>query len=63
MIKLSTQRSSGGNFQCDNYILWLCIITNIFHEWVKCLDNKVLGYNLLIRSGVQLYLYNDIKYN
>jgi len=34
-----------------------------FHEWVKCLDNKVLEYNLLIRSGVQLYLYSDIKYN
>ena len=24
---------------------------------------KVLGYNLLIRPKVQLYLYNDIKYN
>ena len=25
--------------------------------------NKVLGYNLLIRPRVQLYLYNGIKYN
>ena len=24
---------------------------------------KVLGYNLLIRPKVQLYLYSDIKYN
>ena len=24
---------------------------------------RVLGYNLLIRSRVQLYLYNGIKYN
>ena len=24
---------------------------------------RVLRYNLLIRSRVQLYLYNDIKYN
>ena len=24
--------------------------------------NKVLGYNLLIRPKVQLYLYSDIKY-
>ena len=25
--------------------------------------NKVLGYNLLIRPRVQLYLYSGIKYN
>ena len=24
---------------------------------------KVLGYNLLIKSRVQLYLYSNIKYN
>ena len=24
---------------------------------------RVLGYNLLIRPRVQLYLYSDIKYN
>ena len=24
---------------------------------------KVLGYNLLIKPKVQLYLYSDIKYN
>ena len=24
---------------------------------------RVLGYNLLIRPKVQLYLYSDIKYN
>ena len=34
-----------------------------FHERVKCLDNKVLGYNLLIKPRVQLYLYSSIKYN
>ena len=41
----------------DFVLLW------IFHEGVKCLDNKVLGCNLLIRPRVQLYLYNSIKYN
>ena len=25
--------------------------------------NKVLGYNLLIKPRVQLYLYSGIKYN
>ena len=39
------------------------VLRRIFHEGVKCLDNKVLGYNLLIKPGVQLYLYSDIKYN
>ena len=34
-----------------------------FHERVKCLDNKVLGYNLLIKPRVQFYLYSSIKYN
>ena len=33
-----------------------------FNEGVK-MYNKVLGYNLLIRPKVQLYLYSDIKYN
>ena len=26
-------------------------------------NDRVLGYNLLIRPRVQLYLYSDIKYN
>ena len=34
-----------------------------FHEGVKSLDNKVLGYNLLIKPRMQLYLYSSIKYN
>ena len=32
-----------------------------FNEGVEY--NKVLGYNLLIRPRVQLYLYSGIKYN
>ena len=34
-----------------------------FYKVVKFLDNKVLGYNLLIRPRVKLYLYSGIKYN
>ena len=41
----------------DFVLLW------IFHEGVKCLDNKVLGCNLLIRPRVQLYLYSGINGN
>ena len=34
-----------------------------FREWVKYLDNKVLGYNLLIRLRVQLYFYSGTCYS
>ena len=37
-------------------------LLRIFYEGVVCIK-KFLGYNLLIRPKVQLYLYSDIKYN
>ena len=33
-----------------------------FMEWSNDII-RILGYNLLIRPRVQLYLYSDIKYN
>ena len=61
MIKLGTQGLRCSNLQSGNLHSWLCINTNIL--WKGCMDNKVLGYNLLIRLRVQLYLYSGIKYN
>ena len=61
MIKLGTQRLRCSDRQSGSLHSWLYIITNIL--WRGCMYNKVLGYNLLIRPRVQLYLYSDIKYN
>ena len=61
MIKPGTQELRCSNSQSDSLHSWLCIITNIL--WMGCMYNKVLGYNLLIRLRVQLYLYSGIKYN
>ena len=60
-IKPGTQGLRCSNLQSDSLHSWLCIITNIL--WRGCMYNKVLGYNLLIRSRVQLYLHSGIKYN
>ena len=48
------------NLQSGSLHSWLCITTNIL--WRGCMCNKVLGYNLLIRPRVQLYLYSGIKH-
>ena len=61
MIKLGTQELRCSDLQSGGLHSWFCITTNIL--WRGCMYNKVLGYNLLIRSRVQLYLYSDIKYN
>ena len=61
MIKLGTQELRCSNLQSGSLYSWFCIITNIL--WRGCMYNKVLGYNLIIRPRMQLYLYNDIKYN
>ena len=61
MIKLGTQGLRYSNLQRGSLHSWLCITTNIL--WKGYMYNKVLGYNLLIRPRVQLYLYSGIKYN
>ena len=61
MIKSGTQGLRCSNSQSDSLYSWLWITTNIL--WRGCMYNKVLGYNLLIRPRVQLYLYSGIKYN
>ena len=61
MIKLGTQGLRCSNLQSGSQHTWLCITMNIL--WRGCMYNKVLGYNLLIRPRVQLYLYGGIKYN
>ena len=61
MIKPGIQGLRYSNIQSDSLYSWLCIIMNIL--WSGCMYNKVLGYNLLIRPRVQLYLYSGIKYN
>jgi len=61
MIKLGTQGLRCINLQSGSLHSWLCIAMNIL--WRGYMYNKVLGYNLLIRPRVQLYLYCDIKYN
>ena len=61
MIKLGTQGLRFSDLQSDSLHSWICITTNIL--WRGCMYNKVLGYNLLIRSRMQLYLYSGIKYN
>ena len=60
-IKLGTQGLRCSNLQSGNLHSWLWITINIL--WRGCMYNKVLGYNLLIKSRMQLYLYNGIKYN
>ena len=60
-IKPSTQRLRYSNLQSGSQYSWLYITTNIL--WRGCMYNKVLGYTLLIRPRVQLYLYSGIKYN
>ena len=60
-INTGTQGLRCSNLQSGSLHLWLCITTNIL--WRSCMHNKVLGYNLLIRPRVQLYLYSGIKYN
>ena len=49
------------NLQSGSLHLLLYIITNILLS--GCMYNKVLRYNLLIKSRVQLYLYSSTKYN
>ena len=61
MIKPGTQELRFTNLQSGNQPTWLCITMNIL--WRGCMYNKVLGYNLVIRPRVQLYLYSGIKYN
>ena len=61
MIKPGIQELRCSNLQSGSLHSWLCITMNIL--WMGCMYNKALGYNLLIRSRVQLYLYNSIKYN
>ena len=61
MIKLGTQGLRCRNLQSGNLYSWLYITINIL--WIGCKYNKVLGYNLLIRPRVQLYLYSGINYN
>ena len=60
-IKPGTQGLRCSNLQSGSLHSWLWITTNIL--WGGYMYNKVLGYNLLIRLRVQLYLYSDIKYN
>ena len=61
MVKPDTQGLRCSNFQSSNQPTWLCITMNILSR--GCMYNKVLGYNLLIKPKVQLYLYSGIKYN
>ena len=60
-IKSGTPGLRYSNLQSGSLYSWLCITMNIL--WKGCMYNKVLGYNLLIRPWVQLYLYSGIKYN
>ena len=60
-IKPGTQRLRCNNLQNGSQLSWLCITTNIL--WMGWMYNKVLGYNLLIKPRMQLYLYSGIKYN
>ena len=60
-IKPGTQVLRCSNLQSVNLYSLLCITTNILRR--GCMYNKVLGYNLLIRPRMQLYLYYGIKYN
>ena len=59
MIKPGTQGLRCSDLQSGNLHSWLCITMNIL--WKSCMYNKVLGYNLLTRAKVQLYLYSGIK--
>ena len=61
MIKPGTQGLRCSDLQSNSQHSWLCITTNIL--WRDCMYNKVLGYNLLIKPIMQLYLYSGIKYN
>ena len=61
MIKPGTQELRCSNLQSGSQPTWLFITMNIL--WRGCMYNKVLGYNLFIRSRVQLYSYSGIEYN
>ena len=52
----------------DKIIVYKVIVHYDFVHYGYCMERsndiiKVLGYNLLIRPRVQLYLYSGIKYN
>ena len=61
MTKSGTQELRCSNLQSDSLHSWLCITMNILLR--GCMYNKFLGYNLLIKPRVQLYLYSGIKYS
>ena len=52
----------------DNIVVYKVTVYYDFVHYGYFMDRsndviRVLGYNLLIRPRVQLYLYSDIKYN